>query len=303
MDKVDSVAIIGAGPAGIATAIQLKRHGVEPILLEKGEIGGLLRNANLVENYLGFPDGISGSELVKLFKKQLENAGVGVRFEEVINLDYRDGQFLLETNLCTFTCPIVVVASGTKPRSLSYPDTLQEDIRDRIFYEIHSFQVSNERIAVIGAGDAAFDYALHFSSNNEVTILNRSSKVKCLPLLWERAARSENISYLEETEVKRIEPCDGLILTCSTPSGERKIFSNYLIIAIGRDPCLGFLRKNIRNDIKGLRQAGKLYFVGNVSEGIYRQTAISTGDGVRVAMEICIKNGTPGLGRSYEDYS
>ena len=67
------VAIIGAGPSGIATAIQLKRYGIEPVILEKEEIGGVLKNANLVENYPGFPDGISGPELVKLFKKQVEN--------------------------------------------------------------------------------------------------------------------------------------------------------------------------------------------------------------------------------------
>ena len=61
------IAIIGAGPAGIACAIQLIRQGYSPIIFEKGEIGGLLKNANLVENYLGFPGGISGKKLCSLF--------------------------------------------------------------------------------------------------------------------------------------------------------------------------------------------------------------------------------------------
>ena len=78
---------MGGGPGGIAAAIQLKRSGIEPILIEKGEVGGLLLNANLVENYLGFPEGISGRELVGLFKEQLERIGVSVKFEEVKKLE------------------------------------------------------------------------------------------------------------------------------------------------------------------------------------------------------------------------
>jgi thioredoxin reductase len=65
MQKIEKVAIIGAGPAGIATAIQLKRYEIAPIIFEKARIGGLLLNANLVENYPGFPEGISGITLVK----------------------------------------------------------------------------------------------------------------------------------------------------------------------------------------------------------------------------------------------
>jgi len=84
--NIKDVVIIGAGPAGISAAIQLKRYGIEPTLLEKEEIGGLLKNANLVENYPGFPNGVPGPELVKLFKKQLENAQIKVHFEKVLKL-------------------------------------------------------------------------------------------------------------------------------------------------------------------------------------------------------------------------
>ncbi|MDP8228420.1 MAG: NAD(P)/FAD-dependent oxidoreductase, partial [Candidatus Electryoneaceae bacterium] len=61
-----NVAIIGAGPAGIAAVIQLQRYGVDPVILEKDAVGGLLRSANLIENYPGFPNGISGPRLVQL---------------------------------------------------------------------------------------------------------------------------------------------------------------------------------------------------------------------------------------------
>ena len=188
--------IIGAGPAGISTAIQLKRYGVEPTLLEKKEIGGLLKNANLVENYPGFPSGVPGPELVKLFKKQLENIQIKVHFEKVLELDYKNGLFSIKTNQKKITCRIIVIASGTKPRKLSYPD-LPAKIENHIFYEIYPLtQVENKKIAIIGAGDAAFDYALNLSKQNKVTILNRGEEVKCLPLLWKRAMETKNISYL-----------------------------------------------------------------------------------------------------------
>ena len=149
--------IIGAGPAGLSTAIQLKRYDIEPTLLEKEEIGGLLRNANLVENYPGFPSGVPGPELVKLFKKQLENAQIKVYFEKVLELDYKNGLFSIKTNQKKITCRIVVIASGTKPRKLSNLD-LPTEIENHIFYEIYPLtQVTNKKIAIIGAGDAAFD--------------------------------------------------------------------------------------------------------------------------------------------------
>ena len=73
------VVVVGAGPAGISASIQLKRSGIEPLLLEKDETGGLLLNANLVENYPGFPDGVSGEILAEIFSKHLKKVGVELR--------------------------------------------------------------------------------------------------------------------------------------------------------------------------------------------------------------------------------
>ena len=281
------MAIIGAGPAGVAAVIQLKRYGIEPILLEKGEIGGLLKNANLVENYPGFPEGIPGHELVKLFKKQLENAGVRVHFEEVLALDYRNEMFFINTNQRTITCRIVVIASGTKPQGFSNPD-VTADIEKRIFYEICPLvQVTNEKIAIIGSGDIAFDYALNLSKKNEVIILNRGKRVKCLPLLWKRAMGNEKISYREDTQVKKIKCCDnGVVLICSSPVGKYEMYAHSLIVAIGREPCFDFLSENLKKNLEKLQKSKVLYIIGDVKNDIYRQTAIAVGNGIKAAMEI-----------------
>jgi thioredoxin reductase len=283
------VVIIGAGPAGTASAIQLKRYNIEPLVLEQDEIGGLLRNAHLVENYPGFPEGISGMALIELFKKQLKNAGVAVSFEGVLELDYRDGAFFIRTDSREIKTITVVIATGTKPRKLTNVK-IADDIQSRIYYEIYSILDSKKKnIAIIGAGDAAFDYALNLAGNNEVVILNRSSQIKCLPLLWERSMKSDSISYLHDMSVEAIQKKGSkALLTCfDNENQERKEMSvDYVIAAIGREPYLDFLSDGLKKNLETLTKMNKLYMVGDVKNGLYRQTAIAVGDGIRAAMEI-----------------
>jgi len=286
---VKDVVIIGAGPSGIATAIQLKRYNIEPVLLEQEGIGGLLRNANLVENYPGFPEGIRGLDLVELFKKQLENAGVRVTFERVLKIEYRDEVFFTKTNREVFTSSIAVIATGTKPRKIS-DLPISDDIKDRLFYEIYPILgIKNKKIAIIGTGDAAFDYALNLSQKNEVIILSRNERTNCIPVLRERCMKSENISYLCNVSVKEINnECLKVLLTCTHNDRQEKIQigSDYVIFAIGRVPRLDILGQELKKSYERFRKANKLYMVGDVKNGIYRQTAICVGDGLKAAMEI-----------------
>ncbi len=92
-----SIVIIGAGPAGIACAIQLSRFGYQPIVYEKAEIGGLLCNANFVENYLGFPFGISPDYLIESFSQHLVKYEIDLRYEEVITVDFKSQRFIINT--------------------------------------------------------------------------------------------------------------------------------------------------------------------------------------------------------------
>jgi len=285
--RIEDVTIIGAGPAGMAAAIQLRRWGLEPLLLERDHAGGLLVNAGLVENYPGFPRGIPGRELVELFTAQLAEAGASISYEEVRERDH-EGAFLVRTSRREFGSRVVIIASGTEPVR---PDGLEigPEVAARVFHEVHPlFGTEQKRIAIVGAGDAAFDYALSLAGANEVFILNRGTGRRCLPLLWDRAQGSSAIDYQAETSVVALEASgDGLVLRCRKPDGDWELAVDYVIFAIGRRPRQAFLTPRLREMIPALEGEGILHLAGDVKNDIYRQTAIATGDGVRAAMRIC----------------
>lgn len=285
--KTKDVVIIGAGPAGIATAIQLKRYGINPLVLERRDIGGLLRNAHSVENYPGFPNGISGPELVRLLKQQLEARGVTVCHEEVQELEYQDNVFNLKTDQRKTECDIVVIASGTKPCVLPHL-TISQEAEKCVVYEVTQLeQIAHKKIAIIGAGDAAFDYALTLSEKNDVTILNRSTTTKCLPLLEKRVSKKENIDYKANTHVEGIAyHGKELVLACSNTSSTWNMTVSYLLVAIGREPYLDFVTSNVKKNLEQLQMRKRLFLVGDVRNARYRQTAIAVGDGIKCAMEI-----------------
>ncbi len=281
--RAEDVVIIGAGPAGMATALQLRRYGIEPLLLEKNHTGGLLLNAHLVENYPGFPEGIGGPQLVQLFEAQLERARQKVTCEEVLELDYVNN-FTVKTSLRLLHSRFVVIASGTRPKKVSFSG----EAPDRVLYEITSIVgVAGQKIVIVGAGDAAFDYALNLSRQNEVTILNKSQKVKCLPLLQKRARESARIEYRESTTVDSVRSAgNGLVLSCRSPEGQWELGADYAIFAIGRMPELGYIAPSLKDRAPALEESRLLYRVGDVKNDIYRQTSIAVGDGVRAAMMI-----------------
>lgn len=280
------VAIIGAGPAGIAAAIQLLRSGIEPLLLDSGTPGGLLWNAHRVENYPGFPAGISGPRLVRRFLRQLHNTGGTVLKSKATKLSIED-DFVLHTDTDLFGAKTVIVASGTSPCSVESID-IAPDCQDLVFRDVWPLRGGNgRRIAIVGGGDAAFDYALNLARRNRVVIYNRGSTTRCLPLLWNLAMKSPNINYVEESQllaVRRYGP--KLHLSVTEQGGLSEQVFDILVIAIGREPELSFADPDLLKRCERSKEPHRLHIIGDVRNGIYRQTAIAVGDGLRAAMEI-----------------
>ena len=288
-EKQNKIIIIGGGPAGINTSIQLKRYGLEPLLLERRELGGLLWNANLVENYPGFPNGVRGEKLIGLMKAQMERIGVNVKREEVLEVEIHREEFIVNTKNEKYKAHYLVVATGTESKPL--PNIISPEAQARVFTEVWPlYEVHDKNMVIVGAGDAAFDYALNLSKNrNFVTILNRGDSVKCLGLLFERAAHEDWIAYRTGVAVREItfdEAATRLVVRCEARGGAESFEADYVLFAIGRDPNLDFLSDEVRQRERELVESGRLYFVGDVKNELYRQVSIAVGDGLRAAMQI-----------------
>lgn len=283
---VNEVLIVGTGPAGIATALQLKRYGIMPLLFEQAQPGGLLWNANRVENYPGFPGGISGPDLARTFLEQIKE--LKITFEKVIHLSWEKGRFHAQTTSGIYQAFVAVIASGTRPHPLT-GFSIPEDLTPYVLYEVASLlNVEGKKFVIVGNGDAAFDYAVNLSQKNTVIILNRGEQVKCLPFLWEESQANQRISYRPNTVITRANsrPGGGIIVECSCPQGQFVFQADYLVGAVGRGPQMDFISASVLKRSSELEKRGTLHLIGDVKNGIFRQTAIAVGDGIRAAMRI-----------------
>jgi len=284
----NKVVIIGAGPAGLAAALQLQRQGIPPLLLERHKVGGLLNNAYWVENYPGFVEGISGPDLVDLFRRQVERLGVIINSEEVTAVKYQDKIFRIVTNKREITAKILVAATGTKAKSFP-PGVFSGKLEGKIYSEVYPLlKEEGKTILIVGAGDAALDFALNLASKNQVIILNRGSRIKGLPLLWKRVRKNDSIKYFPEMEIEKIIGSEkGSVAVLARSGSKSKNFKpDYLLTAIGREPELGFADAEFIKQAEKLQDQKVLYLIGDLQNGAFRQTSLAVGDGIRAAMEI-----------------
>jgi len=291
MDETRQIAVIGAGPGGMAAAIYLQRAGLNPLVLEKEAPGGLLLSANLVENYPGFPGGITGRELAARFIDQLNILGISVTQANVREVGSVDKTFNIETDIGSYASRAVIIATGTLPRKVKIRGASALE-GNRVLYGIESMRSSdggNGRIIVVGGGDVAFDYALNLSDRgHNVTIVARST-VKCLSLLRERAEEKGIAVLIDHLPEQVFEERGSAVLVCNCRGEVKRIRGDRILIACGRVPNLELLSsgllKSIRNG-KALPDTGTsgLFLVGDVARKRYRQTGIAVGDGIIAAM-------------------
>ncbi|MBS3067246.1 NAD(P)/FAD-dependent oxidoreductase [Candidatus Micrarchaeota archaeon] len=262
------VIIIGAGPAGIAAAIQLKRAGTNIILLERKKVGGLLNNASLIENYPGFPAGIFGADLVRLFQKQLEVHNIKPQFLEVKSIDNRASTFFIKTNHKTFCSKTIIIASGSIPKKLNGEVNLS---KRKLFYDLDQLSdVEGKTINIIGSGDIAFDYAINVANAARQVNLFIKNKTKCIPILYKRALKKQNIKIYKFGKFDSIP-------------------SDHTLVAIGREKKLPFISKSwqdlLANDSDALEKLG-IFLAGDIKLQNFRHTAIAVGDGLNTAIKV-----------------
>ncbi|MDH7508595.1 MAG: NAD(P)/FAD-dependent oxidoreductase [Methanomassiliicoccales archaeon] len=290
MDKAKEVTVIGAGPAGIAAAIYLKRAGHDPLLLDKKGPGGLIVNANLIENYPGFPGGIDGPSLRNRFVEQMQSLGVSVTRAHVKRISRVHKIFRVETDNGDYDSLVIIVATGTRPKRIRMKGAKALEGK-KVFYDLEGVLANNivdGRIIVVGGGDIAFDYAINLRERGwKVKIVSRSTP-RCLPLLWKRAEEKGIDVLVGYSPVEVLDKDDSLVLLCNSHGESKEVEGDRLLIACGRVPNLEVLDSRLRRNLwrRGLPETGVpgLYLVGDVARKRYRQAGIAVGDGILAAM-------------------
>lgn len=254
--------IIGAGPAGLSAAIHAARFGLRFALFEKSHPGGQARSANWITNYPGFPNGISGRDLMGLFVKQAEEAGV--RFEkcEVKRVSVREDSFILSLSkdaepLCS---KFVILATGLEPVRLPYIDARYYPYPNDVPHE-------GKDVLVIGGGDSAFDEAISFSKKAaHVTIAIRSDK----PRAWSSLVR------------QAVEA--GIEIKAGLSEGEiSKLKADITVACCGKRPNLDMLDSVLRDTLHASRGA---HLAGDIAHPEIRHIGCAVGDGIEVVERI-----------------
>ena len=314
-NKEYSVGIIGAGPAGLSVAIQLKRIGINGVVFAE-HFGGTVRNAILLENLLGYPGGISGPAWVDQVRIQYEGWNIPLIKTRVNRVVANQNGYEIHTDSQIVSCSRVVIATGTIPNTLGIGGEDDLVLQNRSYYDMWQFRESQQAgiipdvsaltAVVIGGGDVAYDYALNLAESfQEVIILQRSADSVALSLLQNRVGGSSKIKVikpLSPTELTILRDGNGnknrIIIKAiysgndheSPTEGEKtEIIADILFVAIGRLPNLQCLSKNLLpsvtpSDLTPSSQS--LFFIGDVAHPSERQVALAMGDGLRVAMAI-----------------
>ncbi len=286
------VAIVGGGPAGLTAAIQLMRNGID-IKLISDEIGGKIKNANLIENLVGFPKGISGEEFVKILKQQFTNFKIPMIKGIVEEIKLFRERFIIRTSKDKIVCNHLIIATGSIPIKMDIPYEDEAYQKKLLYYENYEARnnVKDKTIIIVGSGDVAYDYAMNLKdSANHISIVQRSRKARSIPILQERVARQTNISILTNLIPEKIKfESKRVILSSKREENIIPLIADLILVAIGREPNISMLSPELLEAYEKDEEIPNLYYIGDVKKDNFRQTSIAIGDGMNAAMKIVKK--------------
>ena len=291
--------IIGAGPAGLTSAIYSARSGLKTLVIEKGLPGGCINEASFIENYPGFPNGITGQQLAFNMAKQCENAGAEIHeLEQIIEIDASDSKKLVITDRDTYICRAVIIATGTKFRTLGMPSErtyMGKGISYCAMCDGPLFKGKN--VLVVGGGNCAAIDAIYLTGiASSVTLIHRKDSLRVEKTLRQDMVK-KGVKILYNTEVESFK---GDVLLKSVVLCDNKTGNLYnmdidgVFIDIGRIPnseCInetGITTKNgyIVVDQKQRTTIEGIYAVGDITHSPYKQIGKAVGDAIVAASEV-----------------
>jgi thioredoxin reductase (NADPH) len=295
------IVMVGAGPSALSAAIYTTRENIDTILFEKGVIGGLAAITDWVDNYPGFPEGLSGLDLSENMRKQAERFGADIRLGEVMSIK-KDGRYIaLETTDGMFRAKAVLIATGSDYKKIGVPGEAEYFARgvhycatcDGAFYK-------DKRLVVVGGGNSAVQEAIFLTKfANHIDLLVRGEKMRASEILQDELKKHQDVikvHYNTTTEAivankeGRIAYVEGFD---KTKNKKVKFETDGVFIFVGLSPNTGFLKdSDIKLDEIGLVKTDEklettmpgVFCAGDVRSGATMQIASATGEGATAAL-------------------
>ncbi len=297
VDREYDVIIIGGGPAGLAAGLYTARARRRSLLLERAAAGGWIMNAELVENYPGFPQGINGLELADLMSEQAKKYGLEVLLAEVTGLELEGERKVIKTAEGDFTARAVIIASGSDRVKLGVPGEEEFIGRGVGYCALCDAAFFREvPVAVVGGGNAAIDDALHLSKFAvKVTVIHRRQQLRATTILQERAFAEPKIEFRWDTVVAAIEggaKVERLRLRNVRSGEESTLDVSGIFVALGSTPNTGYLKDILPLDASGAVITNEkmetgvpgVFAAGDIRASSIRQVVAATGDGATAAV-------------------
>jgi thioredoxin reductase (NADPH) len=291
--------IVGSGPAGYTAAIYAARAELEPVVLAGMAFGGQLMLTTDVENYPGFPEGITGPEMMELFQKQAERFGSRVYLEDAVEVDLSRRPFRVATESRTFLADAVVVATGASARWLGLES--EQRLQNRGVSACATCDGALFRdveIAVVGGGDTAIEEALFLTRfGSKVHVIHRRDELRASRIMAERAMRSEKIEFVWDSVVEEVLGDDAVtgVRLENLKTGEASDLEvGALFIAIGHTPNSELFTPWLKSDETGYLRVEPgstrtnvegVFACGDVMDPSYRQAVTAAGTGCMAALD------------------
>jgi thioredoxin reductase (NADPH) len=301
---MENVIIIGTGPAGYTAAIYAARADLTPLILTGTQPGGQLTTTTEVENFPGFPAGITGPELMINMQQQAEKFGGRVEFGLVDSVTKEDdGTFTLKVGEKTLQSKAIIICSGASARYLGLPG--EEDLVkgghgltacatcDGAFYR-------DVPVCVIGGGDSACEEATFLTKfASKVYLIHRRDELRASKIMAQRALDHEKIEPVWDSGIKEYltnEKGDirGVLLENLKDGSTSELVVEGVFMAIGHTPNSAFLNGLVETDDDGyiLQKQGTrtsvegIYAAGDISDTEYRQAITAAGQGCAASIEV-----------------
>lgn len=300
MERVKCL-IIGSGPAGYTAAIYASRANLNPVVYEGVQPGGQLTTTTEIDNFPGYPQGVTGTEMMEDLKKQAERFGTQVRYGAVTKVDFSNRPFVLEIDGDkSIEADTVIIATGATAKYLGLPS--EEKFRGQgvsACATCDGFFYRKKDVAVVGGGDTACEEATYLAGLcNKVYMIVRRDVLRASKAMQERVLNTPNIEVLWNTNTKEILGDEfgvtGAALVNNRTGEEREIKIHGFFLAIGHHPNSEVFKEFVQTNPEGyIITEGKsqktnvpgVFAAGDVQDPTYRQAIAAAGSGCRAAMD------------------